>query len=164
MIWWILFAVFLFILCAVLFVTEIFVPSFGLISVFALACLAGGIAIFFKQGDAIGWTGILTAAVIIPVVFIIAYKIFPKTSFGQAILMTKPKRPKGDAIPDTDQLKSLLGKKAVVNTPLRPVGMCDFNGQRLECVAESGYVDKGKTIEVIKVEGTQLTVREIENS
>ncbi len=44
-------------------------------------------------------------------------------------------------------------------TPLRPVGMCDFAGQRLECVAESGYLDKNQIVEVIKVEGTQLTVR-----
>ena len=44
-------------------------------------------------------------------------------------------------------------------TPLRPVGMCDFAGQRLECVAESGYNDRNRTVEMIKVEGTQLTVR-----
>jgi membrane-bound serine protease (ClpP class) len=47
-------------------------------------------------------------------------------------------------------------------TPLRPVGMCDFSGQRLECVAEGGYVDKEKKVKVINVESTQLTVREIE--
>ncbi len=164
MFWWILFAIFLFVLCAVLLVAEIFVPSFGLITLCALACLGGGIAIFFNYSDTAGWIGVLIAVVMIPVVLVFAYKIFPKTSFGQGLLMAKPKRPKGDAIPDTDQLKGLLGKKAVTNTPLRPVGMCDFEGQRLECVAESGYVDKGKTIEVIKVEGTQLTVREIENS
>ena len=44
-------------------------------------------------------------------------------------------------------------------TPLRPVGMVDFSGKRVECVAEGGYVEKEKMVKVIKVESTQLTVR-----
>jgi membrane-bound ClpP family serine protease len=44
------------------------------------------------------------------------------------------------------------------------VGTCDFSGRRLECVAESGYVDKGKKVKVIRVQATQLTVRQIEES
>jgi membrane-bound serine protease (ClpP class) len=51
-----------------------------------------------------------------------------------------------------------------VITPLRPVGMCDFAGKRVECVAEGGYVDKDKKVKVIDVESTQLTVRMIEDS
>ena len=39
-----------------------------------------------------------------------------------------------------------------------------FSGKRLECVAESGYVEKGKKIKVIKVESTQITVRVTETS
>ena len=49
-------------------------------------------------------------------------------------------------------------------TPLRPVGMCDFSGQRVECVAESSYVNKGEKVKVIDIEGTQLTVRVIEKT
>jgi membrane-bound serine protease (ClpP class) len=100
----------------------------------------------------------------VPSALVFAYKVLPKTSFGKTVLLDMPKRQKGEGIPDAEQLKALLGRKAVVITPLRPVGMCDFSGSRLECVAESGYVDKGKTVEVIKVEGTQLTVRQVENS
>jgi len=42
--------------------------------------------------------------------------------------------------------------------------MCDFSGQRVECVAESGYVDTDKKVKVIRVQSTQLTVRVIEES
>ena len=164
MLWWIILAIFLFLLCAVLLVAEVFVPSFGLITLCALASLVGGIAIFFRLSPAAGWIGIIVAMVMIPSALVFAYKIFPKTGFGKTVLLEGPKRKKGDAIPDSEQLKTLLGQKAVVITPLRPVGMCDFSGTRLECVAESGYVEKGKTVEVIKVEGTQLTVRQIENA
>ncbi|MHC4890409.1 MAG: NfeD family protein, partial [Planctomycetota bacterium] len=102
--------------------------------------------------------------IMIPAVLIIAYKIFPETRFGKSVTLTPPKRQQGDAIPDTPELKEMLGAEGLVVTPLRPVGMCDFSGQRVECVAESGYVDKDKKVKVINVESTQLTVRVIEES
>jgi membrane-bound serine protease (ClpP class) len=162
--WWLIFAVFLYFACAALIVAEVFVPSGGLISVFAIGCLVGGIAIFFHYSVVAGWVGVGIAAVMIPVVLVIAYKMFPKTRFGKSVTLNPPQREQGDAVPDTVQLKELLGAVGVVLTPLRPVGMCDLSGQRVECVAESGYVDKGKKVKVIDVESTQLTVRIIDES
>ena len=161
--WWLVFAVFLYFACAALIIAEVFVPSGGLISICALACLTGGAVIFFRHSTTAGWVGVIIAIIMIPSVLVIAYKIFPKTRFGKSVTLTPPKRQQGDAIPDTPELKELLGAEGLVLTPLRPVGMCDFSGQRVECVAESGYVDKDKKIKVIDVEGTQLTVRVIED-
>ena len=162
--WWLVFAVFLYLVSATLIVAEVFVPSGGLISVCAFACLIGGILIFFNHSAATGWIGLVIAVIMIPSVLVVAYKMFPKSRFGKAVTLTPPERHQGDAIPDTDELKGLLGATGVVLTPLRPVGTCDFSGRRVECVAESGYVDKDKKVEVIHVEGTQLTVRVIKET
>lgn len=162
--WSLVFAVFLYFACAALIIVEVFVPSGGLISICALGCLIGGLMIFFHHSSTTGWIGIVIAIVMIPSVVIVAYKIFPKTRFGKSVTLTPPKREAGDAIPDTAELEDMLGAVGVVLTPLRPVGMCDFSGQRLECVAERGYVDKGKKVKVIRVQSTQLTVRVIEQS
>ena len=162
--WWLAFAVFLYFASAALIIAEVFVPSGGIISIFSLACLIGGIAIFFHHSTTAGWIGIVIAVVMMPSVLIIAYRIFPKTKFGKSVTLTPPQRRSGDAIPDTDELKGLLGAEGTVLTPLRPVGTVDFNGQRVECVAESGYVDKEQKVKVIRVQGTQLTVRIIEDT
>ena len=164
MVWWLAFAVFLYLACAALIIVEVFVPSGGLISICALVCLIGGVAIFFHHSTALGMVGVGFALVMIPSVLIVAYKVFPKTRFGKSVTLTPPKRQEGDAVPDTAELKDMLGAVGVVITPLRPVGMCDFSGQRIECVAESGYVNKGKNVKVIRVQSTQLTVRVIEES
>ena len=63
----------------------------------------------------------------------------------------------------TKDLEAMLGSEGSVLTPLRPVGMCDFDGKRVECVAETGYIDRESKIRVIHVEGTQLTVRLLGN-
>ena len=158
-----IFAVFLYFACAALILAEVFVPSGGIISICALACLIGGTVIFFRHSTTAGWIGIVIAVIMIPSVLIIAYKIFPKTRFGKSVTLTPPQRQKGDAIADTSELKDLLGATGIVLTPLRPVGMCDISGQRLECVAESRYLNKGKKVKVIRVQSTQLTVREIDD-
>lgn len=159
----IMFAIFLYLLCAVLLVAEVFVPSFGLLTVCALSALAGGVIIFFNQSPTAGWIGVITAIFMIPAVLILAYKVFPKTRFGKNVTLFKPERKPGDAVPDTPALQKMLGRSGIAATDLRPVGMVDFTGQRLECVAESGYLEKGTKIEVIKTEGTQLTVRSIDS-
>jgi membrane-bound serine protease (ClpP class) len=159
----ILLGVLLIILGAVLLVLEIFIPSFGLLTICAVAAEVGGIWLFFKMSPAMGWVGVGVAAVLVPIVWVITYKMFPKTSFGKSVTLEGPEREMGDAIPDTDELLEMIGKTGVVISPLRPVGMCDFDGERLECVAETGFVETDIAVEVIHVEGTQLTVRTVEN-
>jgi membrane-bound ClpP family serine protease len=156
---WIIFAVFLFIVCAILLVIEIFVPSFGFITVCAIVCLIAGGAIFFEYGILSGWIGVGIAVVLIPIIWIITYRILPKTTFGKKLILAKPDSGRGDAIPDHQDLQKLLHRTGIVKTPLRPVGMCEFDGRRYECVSEAGYIEINKKIQVIRVEGTQLTVR-----
>jgi membrane-bound ClpP family serine protease len=162
--WWLLLAVFLYIACAALIVAEVFLPSGGILSVCALACVVGGVAIFFHFSTMAGWLGILVAIVMVPALLVGAYKVLPKTRFGRQVILARPIRERGDAISDTPDLIKLLGQEGAVLTPLRPVGMCDFAGRRVECVAESGYVPKDNRVTVIRIEGTQVTVRVVEET
>ena len=75
---WLALAVFLYVICAVLIIIEIFRPSKGLASISAMAFLIGGVAIFFRQGIKIGWVGIAVAVVVIPAAVVIAYKMHPR--------------------------------------------------------------------------------------
>lgn len=154
-------AVVLFIASAFLIVAEVFVPSGGLISIAALVCLIGGLWIFFNQGHTLGWIGVGVALVLFPIVLITSYKLFPKTRFGKSVTLTPPQQQSGDGIEETKKLQTLLNKKGKVISPLRPVGTVDFEGKRVECLAESGYISKDTDVTVIKIQGTQVTVREI---
>jgi membrane-bound ClpP family serine protease len=159
--WWIGLAILLYLAAALLTIAEIFLPSGGLLALCVAACVTGGLVILFQHSMAAGWLGVVIAIVMIPSVVVGAFKVLPKTKFGKSTTLEPPKRDLGDGIPDTDRLKALVGAIGTVITPLRPVGSCDFAGQRVECVAESGYVEKGKKVQVIKIESTQLTVRVI---
>ncbi len=164
--WWIIIAVLLIIICGILLAVEFFIPSFGLIFMIAMCFLAGGISIFFKISINAGWAGVIVSVLLVPTVFFIFFKLLPHTNVGKSLTLKAPNKKTGEGIADSEQLHHLMGKTATAISPLRPVGMCDFDvsaetTKRFECVAESGYIEKGKNVKVIKVEGTQLTVREI---
>jgi membrane-bound serine protease (ClpP class) len=157
--WWLLFAVFLYVACAALLVAEVFIPSFGLLSLCSLACLVGGVTIFFRHSPLAGSIGVVVAVVMVPSLLVMAYRILPKTRFGKRVILSPPGRATGNAIADTLELQQLIGRAGRVLTTMRPVGMCEFDGRRIECVAERGYVLKDNKVRVIRVEGTQVTVR-----
>jgi len=77
----------------------------------------------------------------------------------QVVRLGPPARRRGDAVLHMEQLSRLQGMTGHVLTPLRPVGICEFDGHRVECSAEGDYVQKGRTVIVIRVEGMQPTVR-----
>jgi membrane-bound serine protease (ClpP class) len=162
--WWLLFAVFLYLACAGLILAEVFIPSAGILGILSLVCLVGGVAIFFHHSMLAGLVGVIVALVMVPLLLVLAYRILPRTRFGRQVILAPPVRERGDAIADTPELTQLLGQTGQVLSTMRPVGMCDFNGRRLEAVAESGYVPKGKMVKVMRVEGTQVTVRVMEEA
>ncbi|HEX5564612.1 MAG TPA: NfeD family protein, partial [Sporosarcina sp.] len=56
----------------------------------------------------------------------------------------------------------LLGKKAITITPLRPSGTIDMEGERIDVVSQGSYIDRGKHVIIVKVEGSRIVVREFE--
>ncbi|HSV98933.1 MAG TPA: NfeD family protein [Sedimentisphaerales bacterium] len=157
--WWLLFGVFLYAVCAALLVAEVFIPSFGLLSLCSAACLVGGVTIFFRHSPLAGLIGVVVAVAMVPSLLVMAYRILPKTRFGKRVILSPPQKATGTAIADTLELQQLIGRAGRVLTTMRPVGMCEFDGRRIECVAERGYVLKDNKVKVIRVEGTQVTVR-----
>ena len=157
------FGVFLIVLCAVLLVFEIFIPSLGLLTAAALLCLAGGISLFFQVSDSVGWIGVWISVVLIPTVWVIVYKLLPKTKIGRILELHKAMKVIS-GVPDQGKLNTLKGQSGVVLSPLRPVGMCELNGKKIVCVADTGYIEKETQVIVIHVEGNKVTVRKVETA
>ncbi|MHC5190775.1 MAG: NfeD family protein [Planctomycetota bacterium] len=157
------FGVFLIVLCAVLLVFEIFIPSLGLLTAAALLCLAGGISLFFQVSDSVGWIGVWISVVLIPTVWVIVYKLLPKTKIGRILELHKAMKVIS-GVPDQGKLNALKGQSGVVLSPLRPVGMCELDGKKIVCVADTGYIEKETQVKVIHIEGNKVTVRKLETN
>jgi membrane-bound serine protease (ClpP class) len=59
--------------------------------------------------------------------------------------------------PESD--RRWVGKSGTTVTPLRPAGIADFEGERVDVVSQGDYVEGGAPIEVVHVDGNRIVVR-----
>ncbi len=54
-----------------------------------------------------------------------------------------------------------IGQIATAMTVLRPSGFIELNGEKLDAIAESEWIRKGASVEIIQIEGRKIIVKEI---
>ena len=59
----------------------------------------------------------------------------------------------------TEDMEVFLGREGVTTTVLRPTGMADFDGVRLNVISEGDYVESGTAVQIVRVEGSRVLVR-----
>ena len=55
----------------------------------------------------------------------------------------------------------LLGKEGYALTFLRPAGTAVFDDDRIDVVTEGTFIDRNKKVKIVKVEGSRIVVREV---
>jgi membrane-bound serine protease (ClpP class) len=150
----------------VLLVLEIFViPGFGIAGILGITAILAGLSLSLVGGGAT-WEFILraTSRVVFSLLFALAasfilLRFLPRLPFGRRlILQTGLSAGEGYAsAPASDE--SWLGKSGTALTPLRPAGIADINGQRVDVVSDGEYIDSGLPITVTRVDGNRIVVR-----
>lgn len=147
-----------------LFAVEICTPTFGVLAVAALACLAGAVYLCFGVNPTFGIMMIVALVFIIPAYLWAAIKYLPKTPLGRILQLRAERKDPGEGTPDAAELESLVGRTAVAETTLRPSGAVRIDHRRIIASAETGFVEKGATVEIIKAVGMNVVVREVKES
>ncbi len=61
----------------------------------------------------------------------------------------------------TEDLQVFMGREGTATTVLRPTGIADFEGVRLNVSSEGDYIQSGTKVKIIKVEGSKILVRAV---
>lgn len=148
----------LFVLGLVFLFLEIFVPG-GIIGVL------GVVAVIASLVMAAG--SVTTVAISIGIAFVVTVvgSFFFLKYFGyrgplrKLILFDSTSTEKGYI--SNDQRADLTGRIAEAITPLRPSGTADLDGEYLDVVTEGSFIQKGKMLKIVKVQGSRIVVREV---
>ena len=147
--------------CALLlFAVEVCTPTFGLLAVTAIACLAGVVYLCFGINPAFGVVMIVVLVFAVPAYLWAMIKFLPKTAVGRILQLRAQRRGPGEGTPDAAELESLVGAAAVAETSLRPSGAIRAGHKRIIATAESGFIEKGAAVRIIKAGGADVVVRE----
>lgn len=162
-----------FILVAValgLFVIELFVPSGGLLALLGALAVVGSVVAFFMHDVTVGFIAMGAYIVLGPVVVWLGFRIWAASPLARRMVLG------GTVEEDTDEayqaseharqerseyLESLVGRVGETMTVLRPVGVVRIDGDRVDAMAETGSIDAGRTVEVVRTYDNQVKVREV---
>lgn len=143
---------------------ELFIPSAGLITVVALVCIGVGVAIPFWHGETTtGFLTLLGVFIILPIFGAFLMHYWPKTRMGQRLMLHGPDEDASQAgMPVSLELERLRGRVGKALSLLRPAGVVDFDGQRIDCMTEGTLVEPGTWVRCIDVKPGKVLVRPID--
>ena len=155
-----------------LLILEIFViPGFGVAGISGIVLMVTALVFamifnigfdfhFAPKGAVIGgFFNVLSALIIGFFISLwLSKKVFlMKTKYGVLALDTELKESEGFTSVD-NHLSGLVGKKGTALTFMRPAGKVEIDGDVYDAVTESGVVEQGTAVRVVKFENAQLVV------
>lgn len=156
-------------ICGVgLLLLEIFViPGFGIAGVGGIILMMAGLYLsLIGQLKQVSTSDFSSAAGYLSLSFIITFagvllmiKLFPKTTIWKRISLQESQDKDEGYIASRDY-SHYLGKSGVSLSPLRPAGIGLIDGERMDVVSDGDFIEKDKPIEIIRIDGYRLIVRE----
>ncbi|MGD0384042.1 MAG: NfeD family protein [Thermoguttaceae bacterium] len=156
-------AVLLLVLGLCLGIMEVFFTSAGLFAFLSAASIIVAVILAFQQGQMAGFIILILAMAGMPTTVVLAFKYWPRTSFGRRVLLSAPTSQ--DVLPEDqgkEYLKSLVGKAAKAKSKLLPSGVVLVDGRNVEAVTEGMPIEAGQEVRIVQVRGKRIVVRPIE--
>ncbi|HLS66446.1 MAG TPA: nodulation protein NfeD [Pseudogracilibacillus sp.] len=151
-------AVILLLIGIALIVLEFFVSG-GILGILGVVAIAG--SLLLAGYDLLHMSISLSIAIIVAIIAaIILFKWIgtERGIFKKIILRDRTTTELGYV--SGEERSELLGQIGKTVTPLRPSGTAVFDDERIDVVSEGGFIERGKSVIIIKVESFRVVVRE----
>jgi membrane-bound ClpP family serine protease len=149
----------------VLLLAEVFLGSGGILFGLALAAVVIGVAMtFFVSNDpTIGLVTLLGVFLGAPILGSLLLKLWPRTPWGRRMFLQAPQEDATIAqMPVNLELEHYRGQFGRAISTLRPSGVADFDGKRVDVLTEGGAVEAGEMVRCIEVRAGRVIVRPVD--
>lgn len=142
---------------------ELFIPSGGILFVVSVCAIAGGIMMVFQEDTSMGWATLIGVFILVPLLGGILFHYWPKTPMGKRFFLAGPDEDATVAtMPTVMELEQFRGKVGRALSSLRPSGVVDFDGRRIDSITEGMMVDPGQWVRCIDVRSGKVIVRPVD--
>lgn len=141
-----------------LLVVEMYVPGFGLPGISGIVLMTIGI-IAMEPTPLQVLLLVLISVLLLGLAFSVAMRSISKGRISRSNLVLK------DVINDSREsaeadMNYFVGKTGQTHTALRPAGIAEFDGVKLNVVSDGDFVGANRPVRVERVEGNRIVVRE----
>lgn len=139
-------------------VAEIFFPSFGVLSILAVASFLGALALSWQQSGTLFVVVLVAILLGLPGAIWLAFRMFPRTPLGSRMLQGGATwKPEERAAVDQGAGR-FVGRQGRAVSPLRPAGIAEFDGERVDVVTRGEHVEPGTPVRALRFVGNRLVV------
>ena len=143
-----------------LLIAEVFMPGFGLPGISGIVLEIAAIVLMYRRYGGLAALG--AGVVIMALTGILVAVALRSASRGRlsksAVVLTESETPDRGYIAAGD-MADFLGKEGITTTALRPTGMAEFQGVKLNVVSDGEFIPKNTRVKVEIAEGSRVVVR-----
>lgn len=141
---------------AALMIVEVFLPGFGLPGISGIVLIGAGIILTAMHfGASVAVAVLLVVVAVLAVLISFALRHASRGGMKNSKLFLSEK----EEFHNKKDMQVLVGKKGKTLSVLRPAGIGEFDGVRLNVVTEGGFIERDKPIEIVSVDGSRIVVR-----
>lgn len=146
-----------------LLILEVFMPGFGVPGISGIILLIGAVILLWIRVNALAALGLVVLIVaVVAILLSIALKSAASGRLSKSpIILQEEERTEAGFISNAD-MSVFLGRVGETRTVLRPSGIAEFDGVRLNVVSDGTYLQQGAKVRIESVEGSRIVVREVE--
>lgn len=141
-----------------LIIVEVYlIPGFNVIGVLGFLLIVFAIGYVFSEEGVLG--GGLTLIGTGAAGALLFYGLWRSGAWNRFILATNLRQSSEIVAREHEHRARYLGKKGVAMTPLRPTGVAEIDGERIEVVTEGEFIAAGSLIRVVAMDRRRFFAR-----
>jgi membrane-bound serine protease (ClpP class) len=141
-----------------LIVAEVYlVPGFNIVGILGALMILFAIGYAFTETGFLGGVAALVGAILL--VGAVLYGMKQSGAWDRFVLSTNLKRDEMTVARESEQRARYLGKTGVALSPLRPTGIVEIDGERIEVATEGDFIAAGSHIKVVAMDRRRYFVR-----
>jgi membrane-bound serine protease (ClpP class) len=147
--------------------TEVFViPGFGVPGLAGIVALVAGLGMTLVGAGAttsmvIGALGRVAISVLLALGGgLVLLRVLPHLPYGRRFVLNENMNADLGYATAPDSDRTWLGRTGTAVSPLRPAGIAEIAGTRLDVVSDGGFIEALAIIEVTRVDGNRIVVRQ----
>ncbi|MFA5675840.1 MAG: NfeD family protein [Christensenellales bacterium] len=154
-------SVVLFVIGILLLLIELFMPGFGIFGGLGLISL---VICIIVQAKNITEALILLLAIggIVTVLALVVARSFRRGFLYRSSIVLKNAADKDEGYIANEDKSRFAGKTGISLTPLRPSGTASFESEKTDVVTDGEFIPSGARIEVVRIVGARIIVRQPE--
>ncbi|MEX2401390.1 MAG: NfeD family protein [Rhodothermales bacterium] len=133
------------------------VPGFNVVGVFGFVVILFAIGYAFSEAGLVG--GIYSLLGTVVVGGGLFYWMWTSGAWDRFVLATNLRADESDTERESEHRAKYLGKTGTAMTPLRPTGVAEIDGERIEVVTEGEFIAAGSKVRVVAMDRRRFFVR-----